>query len=513
MSESVSSQFAAVATSANTYQYTVTLTDNGPTPIGTFWFAWVPGLDFMSVAPTSIQSPAGWQEVVTHGGGTDGFAIQWVASTPSADIMPGGTLTGFTFTSTEAPADMLAPSPANTSFPTTTSFVYAGAPLSDAGFKFTVAAPVAPANISSAFAGILRMQPSTAELALATNQIETGQQTLAQFDSGLIAGEQATFSTLPALVTIDAAYGATPQSATLDTVAAATGAPSQIGGFYSATYLHNLGYSDPNVWTIMASQWGADPTSAFFQQYNSLGADFSDFISSAYQREFGFAPSAANLQTLVNDVPGVQALLAGGSSTPTPIQVEAGLYGYLLYVGQTTPSLPSQYATAANAFLQAAANGTANYGQELTQQFPAAGGTSVPGFPGYTLADPNVITVTSSDQLIDPGTGSFTIQFAPGASGDTLMLHPGGVDQISGFDPGTDGLDVRSLLSGTGLAMSNDVATLSGFLNVTDQGADALLRFDPTGQGGGSTVAVLQGLGSSVTGLDQLISKGAVRIT
>jgi hypothetical protein len=120
------------------------------------------------------------------------------------------------------------------------------------------------------------------------------------------------------------------------------------------------------------------------------------------------------------------------------------------------------------------------------------------------MADPNVITVTSSDQLIDPGTGSFSIQFQAGASGETLMLHNDGVDQVSGFDPSSDVLDVHALLAGTGLALSGDVASLSGYLTVADQGGNALVGFDPTGHGGGSTVAVLQGLGSSVTGLSSL---------
>ena len=73
-------------------------------------------------------------------------------------------------------------------------------------------------------------------------------------------------------------------------------------------------------------------------------------------------------------------------------------------------------------------------------------------------------------------------------------------------------LDVHALLAGTGLALSGDVASLSGFLNIADQGGNALVRFDPTGQGGGSTVAVLRGLGSSVTGLASLLAQGAVRL-
>jgi uncharacterized repeat protein (TIGR03803 family) len=371
------------------------------------------------------------------------------------------------------------------------------------------------AQVAAAYLAILRTQPSTDLVNQTLAQIDAGQTTLAQFETGLIASDQALYTTLPALVTIDAYYDATPSSSILTAVAASTGSPAQIGGFYSAAYLHSLGYSDPNVWTIMASQWGADHTSAFYQLYSSYGANYSSFISAVYHREFGFAPSAANLQNLVNDVPGVENLLAGGGGAATPIQVVSGIYGYLLYVGQTTPSLTTQYGTAADAFLQAAANGTVTYGPELTQEFPP--GTSAPqvaaaNTTGSSSADPNVLTITSSDLLTDPGTGSHTIQFLPGTGGDTLMLHTGGADQVTGFNPGTDVLDFSSVLSEANIDLTGDIAALGNYVTIADQGANALVNFDPTGHGGGSTVAVLQGLGSTVTGLGTLISDNAIRI-
>lgn len=369
--------------------------------------------------------------------------------------------------------------------------------------------------IADAYLAILRVPiaggatgaAATAEAAL----INAGQQTLIEYDSSLISLEQTLYTTLPALVTIDAYYNATPQSAELTAVAASTGSPSQVGGFYAGQYLHNLGYSDPNVWTIMASQWGADPTSQFYQLYDSYGTDYSAFISTVYQREFGFAPSATNLQTLVSDVPGVQSLLGGGGTPPTPIQVVSGIYGYLLYIGQTTPSLTTQYGTAANAFLIAAANGTVTYGPELTQEFPSQT-THSDARAAIAAADPAVITVSNSDQLIDPGTGDHTIQFLAGASDETLVLSTGGVAQVSGFDPTSDTLDLRSLLSGTGLDLSGDSAALSNYLTVVDQGTNALLRFDPLGHGGGATVAVFRGDGATVTGLSALVADRAIRI-
>jgi hypothetical protein len=99
-----------------------------------------------------------------------------------------------------------------------------------------------------------------------------------------------------------------------------------------------------------------------------------------------------------------------------------------------------------------------------------------------------------------------------GATDDTLMLHSGGVDQVSGFNPGTDVLDFSSVLSEANIDLNGDIAALGNYVTIADQGANAVVNFDPTGQGGGSTVAVLQGLGSTVTGLVTLISDNAIRI-
>jgi hypothetical protein len=43
---------------ATHYYYDLILNDTGTTTIGTFWFAWKPGQDYMPVQPTDILSPA-----------------------------------------------------------------------------------------------------------------------------------------------------------------------------------------------------------------------------------------------------------------------------------------------------------------------------------------------------------------------------------------------------------------------------------------------------------------------
>jgi hypothetical protein len=114
------------------YQYDLTLNDVGTTTIGTFWLGWVPGLSFLSATPASVTSPAGWTDNLTTGPGT---AIQWLAG--SSLLSPGGSLTGFSFESTESPAQLAGfAAPPNQTLPDTTSFVYSGAPFSDAGYQF-----------------------------------------------------------------------------------------------------------------------------------------------------------------------------------------------------------------------------------------------------------------------------------------------------------------------------------------------------------------------------------------
>ena len=188
--------------------------------------------------------------------------------------------------------------------------------------------------VAAALQAIYRVPASPQAADAAALQITAGQTTLTQYEVSQIDSETVLYTTLAALTTIDAFYQATPSAALLTQAATATGST----GYYTAAELHNLGYSDTNVWTVMGSEWGADPTSSFYSLYDGdasgTTAGYTAFINAAYSREFGFAPSDANLQNLLADVPGTQALLNGGGHTATPIQVMAGLYGYLLEVGQ-----------------------------------------------------------------------------------------------------------------------------------------------------------------------------------
>ena len=136
------------------YDYSLELNNTGATTIGTFWFAWVPGGDFLNPAPANVKDPAGWVDhVFTTPQGT---SIQW--TTTSALLEAGESLSGFGFDSNETPEQLLGQVPTGTGAgdPITTSFVYVGAPFQDPGQQFvTTAATPEPSSIMLLATGLL----------------------------------------------------------------------------------------------------------------------------------------------------------------------------------------------------------------------------------------------------------------------------------------------------------------------------------------------------------------------
>jgi hypothetical protein len=108
------------------YQYNITLNNTGTVPIGVFWFSWVPGAGFLSPKPTNIMSPSGWMDTPTNSGP---FAIQWMTS--GSSLAGGGKLIGFSFDSTQTPAQLAGTfmgTGLGAGDPVTTSYVYAQLP-------------------------------------------------------------------------------------------------------------------------------------------------------------------------------------------------------------------------------------------------------------------------------------------------------------------------------------------------------------------------------------------------
>jgi len=135
--------------SPTTWQYSFTLTDTGTTPIGTFWFSWLPGQGYMQTAPLSAVAPTGWVATTTNGTAIgDGFSERWVDT--AGALMPGQSITGLSFVSSTTPGEIAGPSPFHGGIPELTSDVYMGAPLvgPDAPLLVT-AAPAATPEPSS----------------------------------------------------------------------------------------------------------------------------------------------------------------------------------------------------------------------------------------------------------------------------------------------------------------------------------------------------------------------------
>ena len=124
--------------SAGVYSYDIQLNNTGSTGIQTFWFSWVPGLNFMPDMPSAVNEPAGWVETIT--GNSLGYAIQWKTS---GGLASNTSLDGFDFSSVDSLTVLEGNSQGN---PILTSFVYSGQPLSGTSDQFIVAPAPEPAS-------------------------------------------------------------------------------------------------------------------------------------------------------------------------------------------------------------------------------------------------------------------------------------------------------------------------------------------------------------------------------
>jgi hypothetical protein len=127
------------------FNYTIDLTNasSSNSGIGTFWYAWVPDVDYLATSPITVSPPAGWTDNITNEGPGDGFAIQFVASSAANDVQPGSSL-NFSFTSADSPTSVNGNSVFYPGAPVNTSFVYPQGPFSDAGHEVVVTPAQAP---------------------------------------------------------------------------------------------------------------------------------------------------------------------------------------------------------------------------------------------------------------------------------------------------------------------------------------------------------------------------------
>lgn len=135
---SASGTISLIGTNGSDNEYDIQLTNTGTTGIETFWFAWVPGMNFMPDEPSSISQPTGWTDTVT--GSTDGYAIQWKTS---GGLAAGHSLDGFMFSSVDSLSTLEG---MNQGHPILTSYVYSGQPFSGTSDQFVVSPTPEPAS-------------------------------------------------------------------------------------------------------------------------------------------------------------------------------------------------------------------------------------------------------------------------------------------------------------------------------------------------------------------------------
>ncbi|HLH55667.1 MAG TPA: PEP-CTERM sorting domain-containing protein [Verrucomicrobiae bacterium] len=113
---------------AGPYSYLLTFSDaaGATSPIGSVWYAWVPGSFYLPAVPTSASSPAGWTATISAN------SIQYVANSAANDILPGHTLSGFGYLANFTPAQL------NAAPNSGVSVAYSGGLFSDGGYTFTV---------------------------------------------------------------------------------------------------------------------------------------------------------------------------------------------------------------------------------------------------------------------------------------------------------------------------------------------------------------------------------------
>ena len=114
------------------YTYSLSFADaaGATSPIGSVWYAWVPGSFYLPGVPTSASVPAGWTANISSD------SVQFVANSAANDITPGHSLSGFGYQASFSPAQLAAAPNSGV------SVAYSGGIFSDSGDTFTVASVV-----------------------------------------------------------------------------------------------------------------------------------------------------------------------------------------------------------------------------------------------------------------------------------------------------------------------------------------------------------------------------------
>jgi hypothetical protein len=108
------------------YDLTFNNASGATSPIGSVWYAWIPGLFYLPGVPTSASAPAGWTASIQS------RSVQFFANSAANDIAAGGSLSGFRYQAAFSPAQLAAAENSGV------SVAYSGGIFSDPGVTFTV---------------------------------------------------------------------------------------------------------------------------------------------------------------------------------------------------------------------------------------------------------------------------------------------------------------------------------------------------------------------------------------
>jgi hypothetical protein len=155
--EMASATIIQTGTDGSNFDYAIQLTDTGQTTIGSWWYGWIPGYNFLASTPTVTSNPTGWTDSVIPGYAPyAGASVQWFASGPASYIQPGGSVT-FDIRTPDDLTTMTGPSPYGFGYyDSGDSYVYSQGLEADSGGFLEVIAPeptgISLIAVSAAFA-------------------------------------------------------------------------------------------------------------------------------------------------------------------------------------------------------------------------------------------------------------------------------------------------------------------------------------------------------------------------
>jgi len=84
------------------YSYSLSFSNSATatSPIGSVWYAWVPGAFYLPGVPSTASAPSGWTAAINNN------SIEFYANSPAGYIAAGSSLSGFGYTAGFSPATL-----------------------------------------------------------------------------------------------------------------------------------------------------------------------------------------------------------------------------------------------------------------------------------------------------------------------------------------------------------------------------------------------------------------------